>query len=155
MSINLNELARGGTVCLGNAAIIIDASAKADAEVTPATVDYAINGIAYTFTSGDGDVPLDGNTVTTAYTVLFLVVLSTAGAVTVVKGTEVLTANLTNGTAVLHWPTATINTCPIGAIKVANASGAVFTGGTTLLDAAGITTTCYNFFCVPAAPLTS
>ena len=151
---NLNDLPRGGTICLGNAGLAVDASAKEDAE-TLADFPYAINGLTYTLTSGDGDVKLDGNTVTSLYTVIFLVCVNSSGTITVVKGTEVLNADLTAGTKVLHWPTPTANTCPIGAVKVKNASVSVFTGGTTAQDAANITTTYYNFVCVPEAPLTS
>ncbi|NCC53502.1 MAG: hypothetical protein EOM20_20145 [Spartobacteria bacterium] len=63
--------------------------------------------------------------------------------------------DLTAGTAVLHWPEPTANTCPFGALKVKNASSSVFTGGTTAQDAADITTTYYNLVAVPTAPLTS
>jgi hypothetical protein len=93
--------------------------------------------------------------VTAGYTALFLVCVSAAGAITVVKGTEVSNAAITAGTAVLHWPEPTADTCPIGALKIKNASESVFTGGTTLLDASDITTTYYNLFTVPTAPLTS
>jgi hypothetical protein len=152
--LNLNELVKGGTLCLGCAGLAVDASAKADAE-TLANFAYAINGLTYTLTSDDGDVQLDGNTVAAGFTALFLACVNAAGAITVVKSAEVANTALTAGTQVLQWPTPTVNTCPIGALKVANASAAVFTGGTTLLDAADITTTYYNLFAVPTGPLTS
>ena len=152
--INLNELARGGTVCLSCAGLMLDADGEADAE-TLQDVHYAINGLTYLLSSGNGDVKLDDNTVTTLCTVLFLVCVDATGTITVVKGTEVLNTAITNGTSVLKWPAPTANTCPIGALKVKNATSSVFTGGTTHQDATDITTTYYNFFTVPVAPLTS
>jgi hypothetical protein len=151
--MNLNDNPRGGTICLGCAGLGIDASAKADAE-TLADFPYAINGLTYTLTSGDGDVKLDDNTVAAGYTALFLVLVNASGTITVVKSDEVDNDELTAGSAVIHWPEPTVNTCPIGAIKIKNASASVFTGGTTLLDAASITTTFYNLFSVPTNPLT-
>lgn len=151
---NLNHGPRGGTCCLGNAGVIIDASAKADAE-TLADIPYCINGLMYTLTSGDGDIQLDGNTVTSLYTALFLVCVDAAGTVTVVKSDEVLNDDLANGDAVLKWPNPTKDTCPIAGLKIKNASASVFTGGTTLLDATDITFTAYNFYRVPTTHITS
>lgn len=151
---NIDDALRGGTLCLENPAIQIDASATEDAE-TGANFDYAIDGIIYTCTSGDGDITLDDNTVTAGYTALFLCCIDADGTITVVKSDEVDNDDLTAGTAVIHWPTPTANTCPFGAIKVKNATASVFTGGTTGLDTASITDTYYNLVAVPTAPLTS
>jgi len=140
-------------MCLGCVGLALDASAKADAE-TLADFAFAINGRTYKKTSGDGDVQLDGNTVTAGYTALFLIVVSAAGTITAVKSDEVSNDDLESGESVLHWPVPTANTCPIGALKIKNASASVFTGGTTLLDAANITTTFYDLLTVPATPLT-
>lgn len=152
--MNLNEDPRGGTFCLGNAGVIIAALAKANAE-TLADIPYCINGLMYTLTSGAGDIQLDGHTVTSLYTALFVVCVNSSGTISVVKGTEVSNADITAGNKVLKWPEPTANTCPIAGLKIKNATASVFTGGTTLLDAANITFTAYNFFTVPAAPLTS
>jgi hypothetical protein len=132
----------------------MDADGEEDVETT-ADFAYAINGLVYTCTSDDGDVKFDNNTVTAGYTALFLACINAAGTITVVKGTEVANADITAGTKVLHWPVPTANTCPIGAVKIKNASSSVFTGGTTHLDATDITSTCYNFFTIPEAPLAS
>lgn len=151
--MNLNDNPRGGTFCLGNPAIIIDASAKADAEVTPATLSYCIDGILYTFTSGDGDIPLEvAQNVNALSTLLVLVCVSTAGAVTLVNGSHELNADIAAGTP-LHWPAPTANTCPIGGLKIVNGAATEFVGGTTLLDAADVTFTAYNFFAVPPHPV--
>ena len=76
------------------------------------------------------------------------------------KGVEVLTADLTNGLtdAVLKWPEAPADECPIGAIKVALAAsgtGVPFIGGTTDLGATGVTDTYYDLLAIPASPRTS
>lgn len=151
--MNLNDNPRGGTMCLSCVGLAVDASAKADAE-TLANFAYAINGLTYNKTSGDGDVQLDGHTVTAGYTALFLIVINAAGTITAVKSTEVANADIASGKSVLHWPEPTANTCPIGAIKIKNATASVFTGGTTLLGASDITTTYYNLITVPTTPLT-
>lgn len=153
MTVNLNDNPRAGTLCLGCAGLAVDASAKADAE-TLADFPYAINGYTYKLTSGDGDVQLDGHTVAAGCTALFLVVVNSSGTITAIKSNEESNTDLAAKNAALHWPTPTANTCPIGALKIKNASASVFTGGTTLLDAANITTTYYNLFTVPITPLT-
>lgn len=154
---NLTNGARGGTLCLTCPGLMIDASAKADAE-TLNDFSFAINGLSYLFSSGDGDVKLDADndeTVTTLTTAIFLVSVDAALAISIVKGTEVLNTTITSGNATLKWPEGAADTCPIGAIKIKNASASVFTCGTTLLDASDITATFYNFLAVPPAPLAS
>ncbi len=151
---NLTDNPRGGTFCLGNAGVIIDASAKADAE-TLADIPYCIDGLTYTLTSGDGDIQFDDNTVTDEYTAMFLAVIDSSGTITVVKGVEVANSDITNESNVIKWPEPTVDTCPICGMTIKNASGAVFTGGTTLLDASGITFTAYNLFQIPPQPRTS
>ena len=153
--INADNTIKGGTACLVNPAIIMDANGEADAEITPTSIDYAINGLLYSVNSGDGDIKLDDNTVTAGYTVLFTVCVAAGGTITVVKGTEVANADIDAGNKVLKWPAPTADTCPIGGLKVKNATSAVFTGGTTHLDATDITTTAYNFFFMPSGNLTS
>lgn len=156
--INCNEQNRGGTQCFSKAGLAIGTTATKAKYAAPngAGIDYAINGIMYNVldSAGDDSVLFTGLTQADLTTCLYLVCLSTDGAVTVVQGTAALTADLTAGTAVLHWPTPTANTCPIGAIKIATNGGA-FTGGTTELSAATITDTYYDLTLVPSAPLTA
>lgn len=156
MSINMNEQNRGGTQCFSSAGLAIGGTASKAKIAAPngAGVYYAINGLFYHKADTDDCILFTGLTQADLTTCLYLVCLSTAGAVTVVQGTAVLTAALTAGTAVLHWPTPTVNTCPIGAIKIATNGGA-FTGATTELSAATITDTYYNLTLVPSAPLTA
>jgi hypothetical protein len=155
MTLNLNELARGGTMCFSKAGLAIGGTASKAKIAAPngAGVDYAINGIMYHKADTDDCVLFTGLTQSDATTCLYLVCLDSSGTVSVVQGTEVLTASLTAGTAVLEWPTPTANTCPIGAIKLV-LTGA-FTGATTELSAATVTDTYYDLCCVPVSPLTS
>jgi hypothetical protein len=155
--INLNELARGGTLCLSKAGVAIGSGDVKDLDIAApngAGVDYAINGILY-HKADTADIPITAAAVQADLTTcLYLVCLDSSGTLSTVKGTEVLTANLTNGTAVLRWPTPVADTCPIGAVKVAN-SGGTFTAGTTEFSAGTVTDTYYDLFTVPVAPLTS
>ena len=75
-----------------------------------------------------------------------------ANTITMVKGTEVVTADLTAGKVALTWPTPTASTCSIGAVKVV--ATAVFTAGTTALGT-GNAATYYDLFAVPDKPITS
>lgn len=148
--MNLNDVARGGTMALGCAGLAVDANGTTDAE-TLADFPYAINGKTYTLTSGDGDVKFDGFTVTAGYTALFLVQVNAAGTITVLKSNEAKNADFAAGDDVLHWPELTANNCPIGAVKIV--ATAVFTGGTTALGT-GNTATYYNLMTVPNVPMT-
>ena len=157
MTMNLNELIRGGTFCVSKAGLAIGGTASKAKIAAPngAGVDFAINGLGYHLADTDDCILFTGLTQTDLYTCLYLVQLDSSLAVTVVQGTEVLTANLTAGTAVLNWPTPTADKCPIGAIKLVMSGGA-FTGGTTELSAGTVTDTYYDFIGgVPVAPLTS
>lgn len=155
MTLNLNELPRGGTCCLSKAGLAIAGTASKVKTAAPngAGTDYAINGILYHKADTDNLFLFTGLTQTTNTTCLYLMVLDTAGAATVVQGDEVLTASLTAGTAVLHWPTPTADKCAIGAVRLV-VTGA-FTGATTELSDGTVTDTYYDLFTVPVAPLTS
>lgn len=154
--INLNEAHRGGTMCLSKAGLAIGGTASIARTNAPngAGIDFAINGLLYHLADADDNIAFTGLTQADLTTCLYMVCVSTAGALTVVQGTAVLTAALTAGTDVLQWPTPTAGTCAIGAIKLAMSGGA-FTGGTTELSAATVTDTYYDFITPPSAPLTS
>lgn len=159
MSQNLNESAKGGAFCMSKAGLAIGDGAKtgvALASVVGAGVDFVIDGILYNKADAATNLPLTAATAQTALSkCLYLICVDSAGAVTSVKGTDVLTADLTAGTKVLKWPALPANKAPIGAVKIALASSGTFTAGTTALDAANVTTTYYDLFSVPTAPLTS
>jgi len=109
-----------------------------------AGVDFAIAGIAYHL-ADDGTVAMDAQAVQADLTTcLYLVLLDSAGALTVVKGIEVLTADLAAGITVVQFPDAPADLCPIGAFKVVT-SGGTYTGGTTSLADGAVTDTYYDF----------
>ena len=157
MTINANEIFRGGTCMLCKAGLAVGGTstlARADCPTTAGYIVWAINGITYSLVDADDNVTLSGDTQADLTTCLYLVIISTGGVMTVVKGTEVLTADLASGKAVLHYPAPTDGYCPVGAIKVVT-SGATFIPGVTALDAGTVTDTYYDFFCIPSAPMTS
>lgn len=154
--INLNELARGGTICLSKAGLAIGSNAAKAQIKAPngAGVDFAIKGLLYHKKDTDDSILFTGLAQADLTTCLYLVCLNAAGTVSVVQGTPVLSAALCAGNSVLHWPEPAADTCPIGAIKLAMSGGA-FTGATTALDDASVTDTYYDFCLIPEAPLTS
>ena len=81
--------------------------------------------------------------------------LSTAGAVSIVPGPIVDSAELAAGRVALAFPTAPRGVCPIGALRIALTAGTAFTPGSTDLSASGVTDTFYNLADMPAAPLTA
>lgn len=157
--LNANgEQLRGGTLCLSKAGLAEgtdDATIKIAAD-NGAGVDYCINGILYHKADTDNIDPTSCTEQADATTCLYLVTLNSSGTVDTIKGTEVTTADLTAGNEVLRWPVPAVNTCPIGAIKIAT-SGAAFQVGVDDItdDISSGTVTFYNLFAVPAAPLTS
>lgn len=152
---NLNDNARAGTFCTTNPAVIVDATAKEDLEITPTNMLYVIDGLHYTVASGDGDIKLDATTIATGYSTLYLACVVADGTLSVVQGPAILNADVTAGQAAFHWPVPTANSCPICGILVTNATGSVFTGGTTTLDTTSIFTDIYDLWSIPAAPLTA
>jgi hypothetical protein len=154
---NIDQSLRGGTCVLSKAGLAIGgtpAMARLNDPTGAGYVNFAINGLVYTIVDADDSITLTGDTQADLTTCLYLVCISTAGALTVVQGTPVLTADLAAGNVQLHWPQPTVNTCPVGAIRVAT-SGATFIPGTTSLAAGTVTDTYYDFFCIPTSPLTS
>ncbi|RLC09557.1 MAG: hypothetical protein DRI24_21590 [Deltaproteobacteria bacterium] len=154
--MNLNDNARAGTFCTTNPAVIVDASAKADLEITVANMLYVIDGLHYTVASGDGDVPLDdtANTIADGYSRLYLACVVADGTVSVVVGKALSNAALAAGEISADWPVPTANSCPFCGILVTNATGSVFTAGTTTLDTTSIFADIYDLWSIPAAPLT-
>jgi hypothetical protein len=165
--INLNQGHKGGTFCMTKVALAIGDGAKtgvALASTVGTGSDYCIDGILYNKSDAATNLPLTAPTVNTTLNpatqpllskCLYLICIDSAGTVTSVKGQHQLTADLTNGVAVLQWPELPAALCPIGAVKMTTASTATFLAGTTALDAANCTATYYDLHCVPATPLTS
>ena len=157
MSFNLNELVKGGTFCLTKAGLGVGGTASELKIASPSGdgIFYCIDGILY-YAADDATVAVTAAAVqAVSTTCLYLVCLDSSGTLSTVKGTAVSTADLTAGSAVLHWPTPTADTCPIGAVKIATSDSVTFTAGTTEFSAEGITDTYYDLFAIPTAPLTS
>jgi len=157
MTMNLNELARGGTMCLAKAGLAIGSTEKELAIAAPngAGVDFAIKGIIYHLADDGSEAVTAGTAQSALTTCIYLVCLNSSGTLSTVQGTEQLNASLTAGTVVLAWPTPTADTCCIGAVKVKCENDATFTAGTTDFDETDVTATYYDLLCVPVAPLTS
>lgn len=150
----LNE-GGGITMCHGKAAIAIGDGAKTGPAFVTTSL-YSIDGITYSKTGAATVIPFTALGLQAALTkCLYLAVIDSSGTVTFVKGTAVLTADLTAGTKVLKWPTVPAGLCPWGAVKITCASTATFTPGTTALDAANVTATYYDLATIPTTPLTS
>ena len=118
-------------------------------------IDFAIDGYAYHKADTDNISVTAHDAQADLTTCLYLVQITSGNTVSTKKGTEVLSADLSGGTAVLHWPEPDDGNCPIGGYKVAT-SGATFTNGTTDLGAGTVTDTYYNFVGgLPLGPVTS
>lgn len=149
---------RGATECFSRAGLAEGTGAATIQILAPngAGIDYAIDGLCYHKADTDNIALTAAAQQAVSTKCLYLVQIDSAGTVSSKKGTEVPTADLTAGKAVLHWPEPDANKCPIGAIKVETDGSTTFTAGTTDLGAAGITDTYYNFAGgMPHAPLTS
>ena len=149
---NLNEAHRGGTFCLSKAGLAVNASTKTNIVIAApngAGVDYCIGGALY-HKADTASIALGAQPTQAANTTcLYLVCLDAAGTVSVVKGKDVA-----NGSGVIHYPAVPAGNCAIGSIKVKTVA-VTFTGGTTGLDATGVTATFTDLFAVPTAPLAS
>jgi len=159
MTINLNELSRGGTFCLSKATLAIGGTDKATLSITApngAGVDYAINGVMYHEADAADALALTAATTQAVLTsCIYLVCLDSSHTISTVKGTERLTTDLASGKYVLDFPAPTVDTCCIGYIKVVLANAATFTAGTTELNATDVTATYVDLMSVPVSPLTS
>jgi hypothetical protein len=151
--MNLNDVARGGTLCLSSAGLAVGSTAQKIKIAAPngAGVDYAINGKLYHKADTDDLFLFTGLTQAADTTCLYLMLLNSAGTASIVQGTAVTSTDYNSGDAVLHWPEPTAGTCCVGAIKLVTT--AVFTGTTTALGT-GNTATYYNLMTVPNVPMT-
>lgn len=159
MTLNINELVRGGTLCLSKAGFG-EGSGDAGFKIAApngAGVDYVINGTLYhkadTANIAVGTAAAEQTLGTTC---LYIFQLDSSGNLTVVKGTEVSNTDLAAGNKVLEWPTPTVNKCPIAAAKVAAGTTAFTIGTDDITDDVGTgTITFYDLMSIPATPLTS
>lgn len=157
MSDNLSNGGRAGTFTLNKAGLAVGSTSTgiSHAATNGAGLGFCIDGLIY-HAADDATAAITAAAVqAVSTTCLYLICLSTAGTPSSVKGTEVLTADLTAGAAVLEWPLPLVDTCPIGVVQVATNASTTFTAGTTALDAAGITDVYLDLFSIPDRPLTA
>jgi len=155
MTINMNELVRGGTACLSSPGLGVGGTAtkmRTTAADGSGFFSFAINGQLYVEADLDDQITFTADSQAVLTTCLYLCCITAGNVISVVKGTEVLTADLTAGKKALHWPTPTADTCAFGAVKVV--ATLIFIPGTTSLGT-GNAVTYYNLFSVPTAPITS
>ena len=159
MTLNMSsEMPRGGTLCLSHPELTIggDATKIKTAAPNGLGVDYAIDGIIYNVLDTVGDRSVTAAAIQAELTsCIYLVTLNAAGTLATVKGTAVLSADITAGKKPLTWPAPAVNTCPIGAIKVVTTSGNDFTAGTDDWNDAGSAFTWYDFMAIPTTPITA
>ena len=127
-----------GTMCLGKA--LLAEGTNANTIKTTNAVDYSIGGRLYTKAATD-NIAMTALAVQAALTdCMYLVLIDSAGAVSLVKGVEVA-----NGAgAYLPANPSPTTKAVMGAFKIATAAATTFTSGTTDLSAAGITDTFYD-----------
>ena len=171
MSDNLS-LNRGLTMAL-NSAGLGEGTAAATIKTT-ADVNYVIDGRFYSKTATDDiAISYSGPSVYQAAaggiqavngsftggvngsTRIYGVFLDASGAVSILPGPIVDSAELAAGRVSLQWPDAPAGVCPIGALRVALTAGTTYTPGSTDLGASGVTDTYYNLADIPANPLTA
>jgi hypothetical protein len=159
MTINLNEIPRGGTICLSKAGLGIGSTDKKTLSITApngAGVDFAINGVLYHKADAADALAITAATEQPVLTkCIYMVLLNSSGTLSTVKGTEQLITDLTAGTKVLDFPAPTKDTCCIGYFTISLASAATFTAATTALNAADVTAAYVDLVAVPVSPLTS
>lgn len=171
MSDNLS-LSQGLTVALNSGALA--EGTNANTIKTTADIAYVIDGQFYSKSTTDNiAISYSGASVYQAAaggvqavnggftgqvggsTRLYLLCLSTAGAVSIVPGPIVNSTELAAGRVALQFPDAPRGVCPFGALRVALTAGTTFTPGSVDLSATGVTATFLNLADVPANPLTA
>lgn len=147
----------GVTACFSSAGLAEGTNAATIKIVAPngAGIDFAINGILYHKADTDNIAMTALTAQAVLTTCLYGIDINSSGDVSLVKGEEVLNADLTSGEAVLQPPAPVADKCRIGLLKVKCENAATFTSGTTDLSATDITDTFYNVCGGLVRPLTS
>jgi hypothetical protein len=135
MSDSMQYLAMNGCLTSGGTAIKAGGSAVAK---HANTITFKINGKFYSKSTGDLTIP--ATAIPAGYKALVSWYLDSAGTATSVMSTPVLIAA---STPVL--PDFADTLVCIGAVLISNGTSSAFTGATTALDTAHVTTTYYNF----------
>ena len=162
---NLDDQAvRGGNICLSKAGLAEGTNANTLKTAAPngAGVDYCIDGVNYHYADRDNLV-MDACVIQPLlYSCLYLVTLNitsladTVNGLTITKGTQRLTADVSSGRYPLWWPLLPDGECPIGAFRI-DTTTVTFTCGSTDLAAivAAGTVTYYDLMSLPTSPITS
>lgn len=86
---------------------------------------------------------------------LYGIFLNASGAVSILPGQIVDSAELAAGRVALPFPDAPNGVCPIGVLRVALTAGTVFTPGSVDLSATGVTASFIDLADMPSNPLTA
>ena len=86
---------------------------------------------------------------------IYGIFLDGSGAVSILPGPIVDSAELAAGRVALQWPDSPAGVCPIGGLRIGLTAGVAFTPGQTDLSASNVTDTFYNLADIPANPLTA
>jgi len=137
---NLAYADRGGNYMTGHAGLAIHGTNKDNALTANAT-QLVFDGVTEAL-AADTEVTTPAAVQQAVLTTcMYIMCVVAGGAVTWVKGTEQLTADLTAGRKMLEWPIPTAESVVVGSVKVVLASTATFTLGTTAFDATNVTST--------------
>lgn len=171
MSDNLS-LSQGLTIALASAGLA--EGTNANTIKTTADITYTIDGRFYAKATTDNiAISYSGPSVYQAAaggiqnvngaftggvngsTRIYGIFLNAAGAVSILPGPIVDSAELAAGRVSLQWPDVPVGVCPIGALRIALTAGTTYTPGSVDLSASGVTATFYNLADMPANPLTA
>lgn len=170
MSDNLS-MASGATLCLAAAGLA--EGTNANTIKTTNNITYTIDGRFYSLAATDNiAISFSGPSVYQAptgvgsinggftggvngSTRLYLIGVNAAGAVSIVPGQIVDSAELAAGRVALMFPDAPRGVCPIGAMRIALSAGTTYIPGQVDLGASGVTDSFIDLMDVPANPLTA
>lgn len=165
MSADNLSLSQGGTLAFASGALAN--GTNAGTIKTTVAIPYIVDGqfyskaitdniaIAYSGPAGVYSANSDGSFTgkVGGSTRLYGLYLDTAGALSVLPGAIVNSAELAAGAAALHFPAPQKGKVCIGVLRIAVTAGTTFIPGTTALGAAGVTASYLNLSSIPAEPL--
>lgn len=140
-----NDRLKGVTAAFSKAGLAEGTNAACIKTNAPngAGTDFAINGIGYHKADTDNIAMTALAVQADLTTCLYGIWIDSAGAVSITKGTAVLTADLTNDSAFPPLPVDVADKCQLGVMRIVM-SGGTFTCGTTDLSGAGVTATFFD-----------
>jgi hypothetical protein len=151
---NLDDSIRGGTCCLDAAGL---AEGTNDSTIQTANaIDFAIDGYLYTKALTDNIATTVCAEQALGTTCIYLVSVIADGTITVTKGVEVASADVTAGTAVVQFPVLPADSAPVGKIKITTGTTAFTVGVDDLTTDIGTGAVAYaDLFAVPTKPETT